>query len=461
MDVSLQTLFFLFLTVSARYEPPKPSSDILAWTEMEMGAFYSFNMITMLTSQPNTQFFCIGVGGQGGLLPSPNFFNPEQLDLDSWLQVTAKSNAKYAILTATHCSGFAMWPSDIQNDTGFEYQYSTKYSSFRGGSYDVVRDFVNSCRKFGIRPGIYYSLNQNYYLNIAGGQVQNTPLVPGQQKVSQELYNKIALAQLKELWTNYGSLFEVWFDGGCGLGDATCAEINQMRSTLQTHAVAFEFSGGVNGIRWVGTESGMPSYPIWSTSMDCTDGSGDPYGNTFCPAETDTTLQEDDHWFWRSSFPIRSLFELQQVYFSSVGQNTNLLLNMAANSSGLVDDSHVQRLSEFGEWIRECFGTARLHTSGTGYKFQLISAAIQPIRFNRVVIQEDQTSGEAVQQFTVSYNTSGRLNVTLFSGESIGHKLVFNVTGGVQTGYEFLLDITNATYTPVISFFGIYYCKDS
>ena len=461
MAVFLQQLLFLFSLsfVACVYDPPKPSPDILAWTKTEMGAFYSFNMITMLTTEPNTQFFCIGVGGEGGLLPSPDTFNPEQLDLDSWLRVTANAGAKYAILTATHCSGFAMWPSDIQNETGFEYKYSTKYSSFRGGSYDVVRDFVNSCHKFGIKPGIYYSLNQNYYLNVAGGKVQRTPLVPGQQNVSQELYNKIVIAQLTDLWTNYGSLFELWFDGGCGLGAAACAEIDQVRSKLQGHAVAFLFGSG-NVVRWVGTESGRPDYPIWSTSTNCESGQGDPHGNSFCPAETDTTLQEGDHWFWRPSLPIRSLFELQQVYFSSIGQNTNLLLNMAANSSGLLESSHIQRLDEFGGWIRECFSSPKIFTVGTGYRFHLKAVNLQLMQFNKVVIQEDQTNGEAVLKFNISYNTSGLLNVPLFSGESIGHKLVLNITNGVQMGYEFSLDITSALYMPVINFFGIYYCED-
>ena len=171
----------------------------------------------MLDNISITQYFCLGVGGGGGWLPDPKFFNPEKLDIGQWLTTAKSFGAKYAILVAQHCSGFSMWPTDIYKETGFNYTYSTKYSSFRGGGYDVVKDFVQSCQKAGIKPGIYYSLNQNYYLNSGHGLVKNTTLVPGQAKVSQDLYGRIVLAQMKELWSNYGQLTEIWFDGGCSV----------------------------------------------------------------------------------------------------------------------------------------------------------------------------------------------------------------------------------------------------
>lgn len=322
----------------------KPTPDVLAWSKREIGAFFSFNMITMLANINNTQYFCLGVGGEGGWLPSPDTFNPDKLDVGQWVQAAVAMGAKYAVLTAQHCSGFSMWPTDVYTETGFNYTYSTKYSKFRSGSYDVVKEFIAMCAMYGIEPGIYYSLNQNYYLNVGHGLVQNTSLVPGQVKVTQELYGKIVLAQMRELWTNYGNLSELWFDGGCSVPGIKEA-ISELLLSLQPHAVYF---GGCpydnrNVIRWVGVESGEPAYPIWSTSLNCAAGRGSPKGNAFCPAETDTTLQEFDHWFWRSGYPIRSLSVLQQIYYDSVGQNTNLLLNAAANSSGLIEESSFQR----------------------------------------------------------------------------------------------------------------------
>ena len=434
---------------------PLPTADILEWTQREIGAFFSFNMITMLTNVPNTQYFCIGVGGSKADLPDQDVFNPEDLSLENWMASVKALGAKYAVLTAQHCSGFSMWPTDIFDETGFEYTYSTKFSSFRGGGYDVVQDFVDSCRKYGIKPGLYYSLNQNYYLNSGGGKVQNTTLGPGQANVSQELYGKIVLAQMRELWANYGELAEIWFDGGCSVPGIS-ENISKLLAELQPHAVYFGGCAENNIIRWVGTESGSPGYPIWSTATNCAAGLGDPNGNVFCPAETDTTLQEFDHWFWRSNFPIRSLEELQEVYYHSVGQNTNLLLNMPANSSGLIEDSYFSRYAEFGSWIAECFGSAVAETSGAGYSLN-ISTPNKAFVFNHILISEDQSQGEAVLDFAVSAFLTNGSEVELLSGQAIGHKYVRKIDPAVSA-VEIILNILGAFHKPVLTQFSIHHC---
>ena len=324
--------------------PAIPPPDVLAWTKREVGAFFSFNMITMLANVSNTQYFCIGVGGDAKWLPSPDTFNPDMLDVEQWVRTAVAMGAKYAVLTVQHCGGFSMWPTDVYDETGFNYTYSTRYSSFRGGNYDVVKDFVSACAKYGIQPGIYYSLNQNFYLNSAHGAVLNTSLIPGQAKVTQDLYNKIVLAQMRELWTNYGELSEIWFDGACSVPGIS-QTIGDLLVSTQPHAVYFQgcTANLHNVIRWVGTESGLQTYPIWSSSVDCESSHGSPKGGYFCPAESDTTLQLFDQWFWRAGHPIRSLSDLQQVYYHTVGQNTNLLLNAPANSSGLIEEASFQR----------------------------------------------------------------------------------------------------------------------
>ena len=435
---------------------PLPTADILEWTQREIGAFFSFNMITMLTDVPNTQYFCIGVGGSKADLPVPDMFNPEALNLDNWMASVKALGAQYAVLTAQHCSGFSMWPTDIFDETGFEYTYSTRFSSFRGGSYDVVEDFVNSCSRYGIKPGLYYSLNQNYYLNAGGGKVQNTTLGPGQVNVSQELYGKIILAQLRELWTNYGELTEIWFDGGCSVPGIS-EDISNLLAELQPHAVYFGGCAEKNNIRWVGTESGTPGYPIWSTATNCAAGLGDPNGNVFCPAETDTTLQESGQWFWRPNLPIRSLEELQEVYYHSVGQNTNLLLNIPANSSGLIEDSYFSSYAAFGSWIEKCFGSAVAETSGSGYSLNISSTPNKAFVFNHIIISEDQSQGEAVLDFAVSAFLTNGTEVQLLSGQAIGHKYVRKIDPAVST-VEVVLNIQRAFHKPVLAKFSIYYC---
>lgn len=343
-----QFLLFFLAAILACYlakvsGPVKPTPDILAWSKREIGAFFSFNMVTMLPPSKDTNYLCRGVSGGSDWFPPPDLFNPDKLDIGQWVQAAVSMGAKYAVLTAQHCGGFSMWPTDVSNETGFNYTYSTKYIPFRGGSYDVVKEFVTACATYGIQPGIYYSLNENFYLNAKNGIVQNNT-ISGQANVTQEQYGKIVLAQVKELWTNYGELSEIWFDGGC-LVPGINKTIGELLLSLQPHAVYFQgcSDGHRNVIRWVGTESGEPTYPIWSTSPDCSFGQGSPKGDYFCPAETDTTLQEADNWFWRPDFPIRNLSVLQQVYYDSVGQNTNLLLNAAANSSGLIEETSFKR----------------------------------------------------------------------------------------------------------------------
>ena len=409
----------------------------------------------MVTNTTNTQYFCIGVGGGGGWLPPASQFSPDALDLNNWLDAAVAMGAKYAVLVAQHCGGFSMWPTDIERETGFEYKYSTKYSPFRGGGYDVVKAFIASCKSHNVLPGIYYSLNQNYYLNVGGGKILNTPLVPGQGNVTQELYGKIVLAQVRELWTNYGSLAELWFDGGCsvpGIDD----ELNTMLRQLQPHAVYFGGCAQQNNLRWVGTESGMPGYPLWSNSKGCTPGLGSSDGAIFCPAESDTTLQDFDHWFWRPGFPTRTLSDLQKVYFSTVGHNTNLLLNAAANSSGLIEDASMTVYKQFGDWVKNCFSNVIVSTSGTGNVIMLATPAVEPFQYNKLVIQEDQTNGQSITGFTIKQTVPPVTN-PLFTGQSIGNKLIINLSE--LKANVIVLNITSSLQTPVISHFGAYHCK--
>ena len=434
---------------------PAPSPDVLAWTKREIGAMFSFDMITFVDNVSDTQYFCIGVGGEGGWVPDPSFFDPEGLDLDSWVLTALSFGAKYAVLTAQHCSGFSLWPTDIHGATGFNYTYSTASSPYGGGGFDLVGEFVAACNKHGLLPGIYYSLNQNYYLNVGGGRVLNTTLIPGQGNVTQALYGEIVLAQLTELWTKYGPLAEIWFDGDCATVPGISAQIAVLQAAYQPHAIAFQGCRGANKIRWVGTESGKPGYPLWSAADDCAYGLGDPNGDVFCPAETDTVLAAFDMWFWRPGIPLRGLSDLQQVYYDSVGQNTNLLLNVAPNKTGLVDLDAVDLYAQYGSWIAGCFNAPPLlQTSGSGTVFYLQSDA--PVTFNQVVISEDQTNGQAVTEFVVAAILPDGIK-NILSGQSIGNKFIRSVNPAVSTTNVMLI-ISSSLSLPSIAQFALYSC---
>ena len=430
---------------------PVPTADIIAWSRREIGAMFSFNMITFFTDSGVN--FC----GDAGFLPPPSSFYPDKLDVGQWVAAAVAFGARYAVLTAKHCSGFVLWPSDILEETGFNYTYSTLYSTPVGQwGHDIVKDFVEQCAKYGITPGLYYSLNENYYLNVHKGIVQTGKLVPGQANITQDIYGKIVLSQLNELWGNYGNLSEIWFDGGCSLPGDTCGEIGPLLTKTQPHAAYFQGSTQDyrNVIRWVGTESGEPAYPIWSTSQNCGAGQGSPNGNAFCPAETDTTLQEGDQWFWKPNNSIRSLAELQQVYYHSVGQNTNLLLNAAANSSGLIEDTSFARYQELGAWIDNCFNHSVASTHGSGYMLELSST--EPLAFNHVLISEDQSQGQLVLNFTVSALLPNSSEILLVNGQSIGNKFVRNIEP--ITASKVLLYITEAFATPSFLQFSLHNC---
>ena len=439
---------------------PTPSSDILEWTKREIGAMFSFNMISMLTNESNTQHFCIGVQGDATSLAPVEEFNPSLIDLDDWLDVAVSFGAKYAVLTAQHCSGFSMWPTNVSMATGFDYKYSIKYSPLMDGKYDVVKAFIDSCKKHNVAPGIYYSLNQNFYLNVAQGKVMNSSLRPGQEKVSQDLYNKIALAQMTELWSNYGNLSELWFDGGCipGLEDA----IGKLSRKLQPHAVYFGGCSKVNNLRWVGTESGEPSYPLWSTTVlssnsGCVSGTGEADGTVFCPAETDTTLQLSDKWFYRKDVGYRNLETLKTIYMKSVGQNSNLLLNVAANSSGLIPDAGRSIYKAFGEWITSCFGTAVARTTGTGKFFTL--KLNNSVEITKVSVSEDQSEGEMVTRFRITaIKSDGKIKTLVRNGQSIGNKFIADLRKPLKVT-KVDLTILTAYGMPTISDFSVYECK--
>jgi len=134
--------------------------------------------------------------------------------------------------------------------------------------------------------------------------VINDTLGPGQLSITQQTYDNIVLQQLREVWTRYGSLDEIWFDGGytASLKDPITALLDQ----LQPQAIAFNGYGvSKNPARWIGTEMGVAPDPNWSTGT--ADGGGDPNSPVFNPAECDTTLQTHDRWFW---VYIRSLSSL-------------------------------------------------------------------------------------------------------------------------------------------------------
>ncbi|KAH3744955.1 Alpha-L-fucosidase 1 [Pelomyxa schiedti] len=395
---------------------PLPTSPQLDWSKYEIGAIIHFDMGTIQGDQGCSESQMLTED-----LPPPTAFNPANVSTDQWMESIVALGAQYAVYIAKHAYGFTTWPTKVRVESiQDEYQYSVSHSSYDG---DIVGEFVESCLKYNVKPGLYYSLVQNCYLNVWGGVVYNTSLHENQVYVTQSEFESIALSQLEEIWTEYGDLTEVWFDGGYqqDIVDA----ISALLEDTQPNSVAFNgFGISKNPIRWVGTESGHAPYPNWSTGT--TDG-GDPDSTDWCPAECDTTLQNGDKWFYDKWVGLRTLRELQQV--------SARLCVSDNDTDGQIPDNAVQRYKEFGDWIRNCYGDNGkiVSTSGNTTKLVLLTT-------------------KEIDGVTVLGNTK-----VIATGSSIGNKRIEVLT--LPESFKTIsLAILSSTDTPLITNFAAHNC---
>lgn len=392
-----------------------PTCAQQAWHDLELGMFIHFDLNTWMP--PDWSHRCYENW------PSPAVFNPAKLDTDQWLEAAEAMGAKYAVLTATHGTGFMLWQSEA-------YPYGVKQSPWRDGEGDVVRDFVASCHKYGIQPGLYSHMCVNGHWQVDHpGRVNDGK---GGDPAKQQAYADARTQALRELWTNYGPLMELWFDGGDPGQDITGVDVVGLLRELQPNAVLFQGPTSVpNLIRWVGNERGEALYPCWSTAHQgsAEDGltemdlSGDPHGALWVPAECDVALREHTwHWTPDSEDRVLSLEHLMGLYYRSVGRNSNLLINACPNRDGLIPDADVQRMREFGNEIRRRFATDMPSTQGQGEQIELDLGTPQPI--NHVIIMEDIAHGERILAYDLEALAPDGSWQPLCSGSCVGHKRI-------------------------------------
>jgi alpha-L-fucosidase len=388
----------------------RPSKSQLDWQDMELGMFFHFDMVTYA---PGWNF------RSWANLPAPNLYNPVDLDTDQWMEAAKAMGAKYAVFVAKHCSGFLQWQSDI-------YPYGIKQSSWRDGKGDVVGDFVESCHKYGIKPGIYASVTANGYWEVDNPGLVNRGKGDDQDK--QIEYARVCEQMLTELWSRYGELTEVWFDGGALPPEEGGPDLVPIFQKYQPNAIVFQ--GPVASIRWIGNESGVASYPCWATvpDMDSIAGNrqllthGDPDGKLWLPAECDVPIRNHE-WFWQpdDEHKIYSLDELMNMYYRSVGCNCNLLVNANPAPNGLVPEADFQRYVEFGNEIRRRFGNPIAETSGSGELLEL--KMDKPTKINHIAIMEEIAYGERIREYVIE-GLAGKTWLKLCDGISVGHKRI-------------------------------------
>lgn len=421
-----------------------PTPAQLEWHDMELGMFFHFD-IPVYKQEWEWRTFKD--------FPDPNLYQPTQLDTDQWMEAAKAMGAKYAIFVAKHCSGFLQWQSDL-------YPYGVKQSSWRNGQGDVVAAFVTSCRKYGIKPGLYASVSANGYLKVDNPGLVNCG--KGGDTKAQAEYNRICEKMAEELWSRYGKLVEIWFDGGAIPASKGGPDLVPIFKKHQPHAIAFQGPPGTpNPIRWIGNEQGVAPYPCWSTAKKgALEGglleevfSGDPDGHVWVPGECDVPVRNHD-WFWKPNRENR-LYTIEQLvdrYYNSVGRNCNLLLNANINPAGLVPEADLKRYVEFGEEIRRRFGKPVAKTTGQGETVDLPFKA--PLEINHVVIMEEIAHSERIRSYVVEGLLENGQWLELCKGESVGHKRIQMFNAQVLKGIR--LRIIKSVANPLIRELAVY-----
>ncbi|HRP06897.1 MAG TPA: alpha-L-fucosidase [Gemmatimonadales bacterium] len=318
---------------------PRPSPAQLRWQRDELAIFVHFGVNTFTDRE----------WGDG--TERPAIFDPTALDCRQWARSARAAGFKAMILTAKHHDGFCLWPTATTS-------HSVASSPWRGGQGDLVREFTDACRTEGLRAGLYLSPWD-----------RNSPVYGDSPR-----YDQFYTTQLTELLTRYGPVHEVWFDGANGEGPNGRKQVYDwprywgLVKQLQPDSVIFSDAGP--DVRWIGNERGVAGETNWSTvdpSIVTHPGmsgdevmrsltEGDRDGTVWRPGETDTSIRPG--WFWHPAEDsrVRSVEDLVQLHFTSVGRNSKLLLNVPPTRDGLFHSTDVARLTAMRRRLDEMIG---------------------------------------------------------------------------------------------------------
>jgi alpha-L-fucosidase len=351
----------------------------------------------------------------------PAIFNPTALDTRQWARAAGAAGFRAMVLTAKHHDGFCLWPTRTTT-------HGVVSSPWRGGSGDLVREFVDACRAEGLRPGLYCSPWD-----------RNAPSYGDSPR-----YNALYAEQFAELLTRYGQIAEVWFDGANGEGPNGKRQVYDwprvfgLVRRLQPDAVMFSDAGP--DVRWCGNERGVAGEPNWSTvdpdavpypgaSGDRVTAMlqhGDPSGSVWRPAEADVSIRPG--WFYHPAedHRVRSVDNLVDLYFSSVGRNSKLLLNVPPTRDGLLHPTDLSRLAGMcgrlaGLFAEDALAARWVTAARTGTRTaQLDLDLARTATVGIARLEEDITRGQAVARYTL-YGSEGETWFVLSQGTTIGH----------------------------------------
>jgi alpha-L-fucosidase len=457
---------------------PQPSERQLAWHQLGYYAFVHFSMNTFTNRE-------WGLGSE-----KPEQFNPTALDCRQWARICKAAGMKGIILTAKHHDGFCLWPSAYT-------EHSVKNSPWKGGNGDVVRELSEACKEFGLKFGIYLS-----------------PWDRNHGDYGKPEYIAYYRNQLRELLTNYGEIFEVWFDGANG-GTGWYGGANEERRIDRTtyydwkntvkivrdlQPGAVMFSDGGPDIRWVGNEQGWARPTNWSLlkKNDFAPGvvddiehlrAGQEDGTDWLPAEVDVSIRQG--WFYHPAEDslVKPLPKLLDIYYNSVGRNASMLLNIPADTRGLIHADDSVRLMELATAIHADFQTdlafgkkvSATNTRGKSKKFGasmandnnpesywaaddgVLEASLtmdlgQPTIFNRFLVQEYIPLGQRVKKFRIEAYTNGNWK-TIAEETTIGYKRILRFPDVTASQIRFTID--DAKSCPVISNLQVFHANEN
>jgi len=424
---------------------PLPTQKQIDWQEMEFYAFVHFSLNTFTNKE-------WGYGDE-----SPELFNPSQLDVRQWARVVKEAGMKGIILVAKHHDGFCLWPSAYT-------ERSVKNSPWENGKGDLVKELAAACKEYDLKLGLYLS-----------------PWDRNHPQYGKPEYITYFRNQLKELLTNYGDVFEMWFDGANG-GDGYYGGANETRKINsltyynwdETYKLIYSIAPktlvwgvGPSEARWIGNEEGRAGKTNWSLlrQKDELAGkvhysefmSGHEDGEKWVPGEADVSIRPG--WFYHSveDDKVRSLDEMVDIYYESIGRNATLLLNLPVDTRGLVHENDEARLKELVATIKADFKTELLkgtkvqasNTRATDSNFgpqnvidgnkdtywatddKVKQATIEftfkkPTAINRILLQEYIKLGQRVKAFSVEANVNGQWK-TIANETTIGYKRILRL----------------------------------
>lgn len=434
--------------------------------------------------------------GDGKVPPSE--FNPTALDTDQWAKAIKSSGAYGVILTCKHHDGFCLWPSKTTD-------YTVANSPYKGGKGDVVKEISDSCRKYGLKFGVYVS-----------------PWDRNHKAYSTPEYNNVFKEQLRELLSNYGDIFCVWFDGACGahMDGKTRQEYDwdtfyALIRELQPDAC---ISNCAPDIRWVGNEGGIARTSEWNVvpAFSCdiqtiqsksqqsdnqemkktADIVADDLGSReflsrfdsfmWYPAEVDVSIRPG--WFYHKEQDglLRSLDNLLKIYYTSVGGNSLLLLNVPPNRQGLFAERDIARLKELGDHLSKHMRPIEIKSitapeSEIGAEIEGVlddsidNATCDPIKYytpkseaseyainvkfdkaevNRMRIVENCAFSQRIEKFKI-YAVIGNKKKLVYDGTTVGYNRIAVFKKPVVTG-ELELVITECRRKPYIELIQVF-----